>query len=223
MHFWNAFRMLTVIYVFPIYTVTSWNITARCDEVRKSKHTHFPSHASVKIRTPNLSVGLIGDVVGSGDIAVFIVDQLHAPAASLPGPVAGLDTVTYLSSVTILYRLRPAGMEALLFALHLLVTLHGSFSRQQQKKWQVWRSHPKHSCSGCVQSGADHNTCRATRRQPTALYLCQMFGTKSSFHLKPYEMPALRGVLEIQKFFFIISQNVASCPKTFSSRVDSHY
>lgn len=35
----------------------------------------------------------------------------------------------------------------------------------------------------------------ATRRQPTALYLCHLFGTKSSFRLKPYEMPALRDVL----------------------------
>jgi hypothetical protein len=32
----------------------------------------------------------------------------------------------------------------------------------------------------------------ATRRQPTALYLYHLFGTKSSFHLKTYEMPALR-------------------------------
>ena len=56
--------------------------------------------------------------------------------------------------------LRPAGVGALVFALHLLVTLHGSFSRQHEKKWQVWRAHPKHSWSGCVSSTADLNTCQ---------------------------------------------------------------
>jgi hypothetical protein len=35
----------------------------------------------------------------------------------------------------------------------------------------------------------------ATRRQPTAFYLYHLFGTKSSFRMKPYEMPALRDVL----------------------------
>jgi hypothetical protein len=72
------------------------------------------------------------DVGGCGGIAVFIVGQLHAPAASLPVPGAGLDTVTYLSPVTRLTAARrrrgpfvcppPAG--------------HSSWviSRQQQKK-----------------------------------------------------------------------------------------
>lgn len=143
------------------------------------------------------------DVAGSGGIAVFTVDQLHAPAASLSTPGAGLDTVTYLSSVTILYRMTAVRRRGSTFVCPPPAG-HSSWviSRQQQKKWQVLGAHPQHSWSGCVQSGADRNTCRiycsheasASCRLPHHL-----FGTKPLFHLKASEMPALREVLEIEK------------------------
>ena len=116
------------------------------------------------------------DVAGSAGIFVFIVDQLHAPAASLPGPSAGVDTVTYLSSITFIYRLTAARRRRSPFVCpppaghsswEILV---GNIKRNDRCGGPI-RSIPGAGALVQQQTTTPVGFTAATRRQPTALYL----------------------------------------------------